>query len=107
LKTAEVDSKGLSINPIILEEMWAYHKCTVRKWCVSLIYWVGDSEVQFLCIVIMLIIEETFTFVNTANDVGCDAVHIRYQGTRACTHTHTHTHTQIESREEIKLIMEI
>jgi len=26
LKTAQVDSKGLSIKPIILEEMWAYHK---------------------------------------------------------------------------------
>jgi len=44
----------------------------------------GDSEVQVLCIGIILIIEETFTFVNSANGVGCDAVHILYQG----IHTH-------------------
>ena len=98
MKTAEVDSKGLSIKPIILEEMWAYHKCTVRKWHVSLIYWVGDSEVQVLCIVIILIIEETFTFVKSANGVGRDAVHILYHG--------THTHT-IGGREEIKMSMAI
>jgi hypothetical protein len=90
LKTAEVDGKGLSIKPTILEEMWACHKCTVTKWHVSLIYWDGDSEVQVLCIVITLIIEETFTFVNSANGVGRDdAVHILYRGTHARTRTHT------------------
>lgn len=86
MKTAQVDGKGLSIKSTILEEMWACHKCNVRKWHVSLIYWVGDSEVQVLCTVIILIIEETFTFVNSTNGVGRDAVHILYHG--------THTHTQ-------------
>ena len=33
---------------------------------------------QVFCVVIILIIEETFTFINSASGVGCDAVHILY-----------------------------
>jgi len=31
--------------------------------------------------IVIILIEETFTFVNSANGVGCDAVHILYRGT--------------------------